>query len=568
MTPKFFLYADAQSISVLEEPAEKILIVGGDFGYGNFGDIVQHTNSISFHQDLGRFRTVSIMAANAIGDRKFPEFARSAYGCDAVVFVSEFPLDLAESKLPLKPIPSIRNASALHLYGGGFLNDKWGDFVLGVTEYLLRTLRIPTYVVSGQQVTRPYESRVVQHVDSCRPVLFGVRDSLSQQWLEDAGYRADFSFDDATEALQSLIVRLPVRRGKGLLLHLNVSDYTDNGVDDAALLAELEIVAEHGSSRHGTTVLQAYADRRSEVSDSREAIKALERAFPFYDYRLMELTALAFQPEKVLPAGLHGELGYSCSYHVALWLQLAGIPCWLRGSNAFYQQKTTALQVHQDLNSFLKDPYLADHSTSLERRAEWQERLRKVLLDAPESSLVCELPQPEKNAGLLFHFKGTPSLRRRADEYLQREQAAEARLHEIDTELHGLREQNLALNAQLTEVGAIAHDYRRRADEYLQREQAAEARLREQNQALNAQIQNIAAIAYEDRRCADELLQREQAAEARLHEIDTELHGLREQNLALNAQRPKLELLRMTTVSVSMSTCSAPIRFWQAMRLF
>jgi hypothetical protein len=440
------------------------------------------------------------MAANAIGDSKFPEFIRSAYGCDAAVFISEFPLDLAESKLPLKPILSIRNASALHLYGGGFLNDKWGNFVMGVTEYLLRTLRISTYVMSGQQVTRPYELRVVQHVDSYRPVLFGVRDSLSQQWLEDAGYRAEFSFDDATEALQSLILRLPVRRGKGLLLHLNVSDYTDNGVDDAALLAELEMVAAHGSSRHGATVLQAYADRRGEVSDSREAIKVLERAFPFYDYRLMELTALAFQPEKVLPTGLHGELGYSCSYHVALWLQLAGIPCWLRGSNSFYQQKTTALQVHQDLNSFLNDPYLADHSTSLERRVEWRESLRQVLLAAPECALVCELPQPEQSAVFPFHFKGTPTLRQRAE-------TAETRLHELDTELRGLREQNLALNAQLTEVGAIAHDYRQRADEYLQREEAAETRLREQNQALNAQIQNIAAIAYEDRRRADEFLQ-------------------------------------------------------------
>jgi len=461
MTSRFYLYADAQSIALLEEPAEKILLVGSDFGYGNFGDILQHTNSISFHHGLGRFRTVSIMAANAIGDCNFPDFVRTAYGCDAVVFVSEFPLDLAGEKLPLKPIPSIRNASALHLYGGGFLNDKWGDFVLGITEYLLRTLRISTYAVSGQQVTRPYESRVVQHVDSFRPILFGVRDSLSQQWLNEAGYRADFSFDDAVESMLSLSVRFPVRQGEGLLLHLNVSDYTDNGFDNTTLLAELEMLATHGSSWHGATVLQAYADQRGEVSDSRETIKLLERAFPFYDYRLMELTALAYQPVKILQTSLHGELGYSCSYHVALWLQLAGIPCWLRGSNSFYQQKTTALQVHQDLNSFLSDPYLADHSTNLERRAQWQEALGKVLLDAPESSFVCELSQPEKSTRLLFRFKGTPTL-------LQRAEAAEALLQKCDAEQRGLREQNMALNAQLTEVGAIAHEYRLHAEDVQQ----------------------------------------------------------------------------------------------------
>ena len=517
MIPRFFIYADAQSISLLEEPGEKILLVGGDFGYGNFGDVLQHTNSISFHRELGRFRTVSIMATNAIGDCKFPEFVRSAYGCDAAVFVSEFPLDLAESNLPLKPVRSIRNASALHLYGGGFLNDKWGDFVLGVTEYLLHILHISTYVVSGQQVTRPYESRVVRHVDTCQPILFGVRDSLSQQWLDEAGYRTGFSFDDATEALQSLSARLPVRRGKGLLLHLNVSDYTDNGLDNTALVAELEMVAGHGCSRHGATILQAFSCRRGEVSDSREAIKELERAFPFYDYRLVELTGLAYQPGTVLPAGLHGELGYSCSYHVALWLQLAGIPCWLRGSNAFYQQKTTALQVRQDLSSFLKDPYLADHSTNLEQRAQWQEELRKVLLAAPECSIVCELPQPEEGAALPFRFKATPTLRQRAE-------AAESLLQKLDAEERGLREQNQALNAQLTKVGAIAHDNRQRADESLQREQEAETRLREQNQALNSQIQGVAAIAHDYRRRADaaeaslvdalEYRQRAEAAEA------------------------------------------------------
>jgi len=172
----------------------------------------------------------------------------------------------------------------------------------------------------------------------------------------------------------------------------------------------------------------------------------------------MELTALAYQPAKILQSSLHGEIGYSCSYHVALWLQLAGIPCWLRGSNSFYQQKTAALQVHQDLNSFLRDPYLADHSTNLERRAQWQEALEEVLLDAPESPFVCELSQPEKSAGLLFHFKGTPTL-------LQRAEAAEILLQKCDAEQRGLREQNLALNAQLTEVGAIAHDYRLRAEE-------------------------------------------------------------------------------------------------------
>ena len=40
MTPSLYLYADELSLAVLNSQDEKILLVGSDFGYGNFGDIL------------------------------------------------------------------------------------------------------------------------------------------------------------------------------------------------------------------------------------------------------------------------------------------------------------------------------------------------------------------------------------------------------------------------------------------------------------------------------------------------------------------------------------------------
>ena len=488
MANEYYLYADEVSAAVLDDVAQKILLVGSDFGYGNFGDIVQHKNSIRLHKELGKFQTVSILATNAISDTNFPRFAKLAYGTDAAIFVSEFPIDLTKSSLSLKPVHLIRNVSALHLYGGGFLNDKWGEFVLGVTEYLLHTLSIQTYVVSGQQITKPYEDRVTRHIDVYRPILFGVRDVLSREWLEGTGYKAEFSFDDATEMLQGLTSVSPVKRGIGLLLHLNVSDYTNNGPENSGFPEELQTLAIDDRTISRVTVLQAYADRRGEVIDSREAIKALERAFPFFDYRVVELPTLAYQTGMLLKAAIQGEIGYSCSYHVALWLQLAGIPCWLRGSNSFYEQKASALQIHQELSSFLKNPILADHSSNLERRALWQERLRMAILSASEISTVYEFRPPSSITPLPLRFKGKPlqvpathkehdlssgqeEVQQQLGQIMQSnvvnsefETSLHALRQQFDGDIQQLREQIFARDAQITELGAIAHEFRQRAE--------------------------------------------------------------------------------------------------------
>jgi hypothetical protein len=154
------------------------------------------------------------------------------------------------------------------------------------------------------------------------------------------------------------------------------------------------------------TLLQAYSDRRLEVVDTRESVKQLERAFPFADCRLIELVSLIYENTNGLILPLQGEIGYSCSYHVALWLQLAGIPCWLRGSNLFYQQKSQALQTQSNFKAFLREPRLADHVVNLEQRQLWQEQLSAALLSAKRSYISCEFYPLEERELNPWRFKG------------------------------------------------------------------------------------------------------------------------------------------------------------------
>src|SRR5690606_317645 len=123
--------------SVLTGSEQKVVAIGSDFGYGNFGDVLQHLSALRLAKGNGRFRTVSVMAANAISNRDFPRWVLSNYDTDAVVFVSEHPLILTDGDPELQLVTHIRNIAAVHLYGGGFLNDMWGDYVLAVVEQFL-----------------------------------------------------------------------------------------------------------------------------------------------------------------------------------------------------------------------------------------------------------------------------------------------------------------------------------------------------------------------------------------------------------------------------------------------
>jgi len=426
---RLYLYADVASLSVLEGGGEKVFLVGGCFGNQNFGDILQLKNTAKFYRQLGRFNSVAVFNAYDIGDFQFPGFACQAFGVDAVVFVSSLPLSGLDVGAGLLPVRIVRHVEALHLYGGGFLNNMWGDSVFNITEHFLELLKPPTYVVSGQQITPPFESRVLQHIQAYQPILFSVRDGFSEKLLAGKGYKSEYSFDDATEALLQLTDKFSLKRAPGLLLHINSSDYTANVTSDQGLVSELKALAVSSDIHNKVTVFQAFADQRIEIVDTRESIKQLERFFPFTDYRFVELAFLACGLGTRPIEPFQGDFGYSCSYHFALWLQLSGIPCWLRVSNPYYWQKAAALQVKQDFVSYLRDPCLADHTSNLDQRQKWLMQLSHVISDAPSEHRVCEIVD-SGNVSSPWRFKGNAS-----SESREVPDQLAARVGELGTEL-------------------------------------------------------------------------------------------------------------------------------------
>ncbi len=138
--------------------------------------------------------------------------------------------------------------------------------------------------------------------------------------------------------------------------------------------------------------------------------------FAFSDLRLIHLMNLLEAPrpaKSLLP--LVGQFAYSCSYHITLWMQLSGIPCWLRGENAYYRQKREALGLADNsFGEFLKFRRLADHSQKLELRSSWLNRVKLVLSNLGLVSNSINFPMPAHNSARLdFTYKGEPSLSER-----------------------------------------------------------------------------------------------------------------------------------------------------------
>lgn len=461
-----YLYADEASQTVLLNEQQKIILIGSDFGYGNFGDIIQHVNSVNIAKQAG-FCTVSVMAANAIGFKSFPAWARGTYETDAIIFIADYPLVLDENAPHLKPVREIHNIAVIQLYGGGFLNEMWGDYVLSISEYFLKLSPSASYLFSGQQITAPYHLKVIEHIKEFKPTLFGVRDDLSGQLLCEAGFKPDFSFDDATEGLINLSTSLPLSRGEGLLMHLNISDYTGRFSNFDSFHQDLTQLSLYARKTSSLTLFQAFRDRRHEVNDSLESIKQLDVLFPFNDFRLINLAGLSLNKNEktTLFAPIQGSMGFSCSYHVALWLQLTGIPCWLWSNNPFYDQKMKALQVTQSLEDFLKEPLLADHQTNLERRSQWRTFLHETLLRTPQvKNVVKPLSLAEGPAPWPFFYKGKPTIEdklRNASNTIQIQngqiEGLNGQLTELGHEIHTLYDRIEGLNSQLTELGHEIH---------------------------------------------------------------------------------------------------------------
>lgn len=505
----FHLYADAESIEILRSSRSKALLLGSDFGYGNFGDLLQHMGAAARIRAAGH-PVVSVLTLDALSRYVDVLTLRKGYAVDALVFVTTAPIEEGQAqRLGLRRVETVANVSLVQLYGGGFLNNVWGDFVLSVAEFFLQRLPNAQYLISGQQVSEGYEARVEAHVAKFRPLLVGLRDQDSLRRMAESGVKGEFSFDDAVEPLLGLHEVVELRRGDGAFVHLNTSDYTGNSDALGEMRGHLDLLRNTLSAKGRVVLLQAFQDAREEVVDTLETTKRLETAFPFVDVETVLLVSAIMQRGE--RRVFQGEFGYSSSYHVTLWLQLLGIPCWLRGSNRYYEQKRAALGIEGSFEEFLASMRTPDHGENLHLRSKWLEKLDGVLGSiSPVSNGIqwdaASLAVPVRS----LNFKGEPRLSERlgeawrGNEELRREMIS---LHgRLDVSLQS--EEQLvgrlrAVTDQISQLGADNHELQHKLASALDRLQAHSERLtavgdearqyREQSLALSVAYEEVAA---------------------------------------------------------------------------
>lgn len=409
---QLYLYADHESAELLANARPKALLIGSDFGNGNFGDVLQHLGAASLVRTRTGLAIVSLCMLDVISRHAGAASLRKSYGVDAVAFVTEIPIEAGVAVgLGLRPVEILCNLSYIQLYGGGFLNEMWGEFVLGIAEQFLGRLPGVPYAISGQQISPAFVPRIRAHVEKFGPRLMGVRDQVSLDLVTAGDMHADFSFDDAVESLLDLGCRLELCAGDGAFIHLNTSDYTGNDAELAEMVAHLRLVAAHIGAQDRPVLFQAFQDAREVVVDSIETVKRLDAGFPFADVETVLLVSsmLGTQAEDVPPRLLTGRFGYSSSYHVTLWLQLHGIPCWLRGSNPYYEQKRAALGIEGRFEDFLERMHCPDHGGNLQARSLWLDKLQRVMDSIEPTTNRIEWEWPAAATPTRpFNFKGEP----------------------------------------------------------------------------------------------------------------------------------------------------------------
>jgi len=383
-------YADRASLNLLGSSAEKVLLVGGYAGYANFGDILQLKGALAWHRAYGHDVPVVVLAASAIPDEGFAGRVRRWFGVGGVLFYSRARLEPSPPGLEEIP-PPLPHVRYLHVYGGGFLNRYWGRGVISLIEGLIGAFRVRHYVLSGQQIGEEMQRVLAEHLRRCPPNLVGARDEASFRLLEACGVPFAFSFDDALEPLDRL-ARTREDRSEddaALLLHVNLTYYAWDGDPRSGLrelAAVLEVLRDHlrrADAARGRPVvlLHAYEDRRPfGCRGSLSVVREMEEAFPFAEYRVVNLARLALEldredspPHRMIPRAMLAVVG---SYHCALLCGLLGVPCYLLAHNAYYRQKRLGLALGEtSLEEFLKRPRPLDLRGHRERRSAWLEKL-------------------------------------------------------------------------------------------------------------------------------------------------------------------------------------------------
>ena len=330
-----------------------VLLVGGYDGSGNFGDVLQLASAIETVRSLpGSPLPVAVV------ERETHAHHSTLLECQPALFTGVVFAhyheggEAAEDGL-VELEPAIGpTRSALHVYGGGYLNGWWGARKLAhaaAAERLIGTRQLPV-VASGLQIE---ESAVapggVAHELLSRASWIGVRDVRSLDYVQrhvsaSNRSRVELSGDDAVPYLRFP----PVPVEPVVNLHLNAGRWVSD--DPSSVVRRIVALLQHLGRAFGTPLaLQpviAYEDPR--VSERRVVSELLEQYGEALEESGLAPTAfvdlLGDATDNELGRFRRGRLTVCCSYHVTLTSLLSGVPAVLLADNEYYGQKAAGLR--------------------------------------------------------------------------------------------------------------------------------------------------------------------------------------------------------------------------------
>jgi hypothetical protein len=362
------LYMRPETHDMLEASRAIAFLVGGCDGWANFGDVAQLQATADLFAELD-----PALAALAVIDPRahasWPELGlRPAGGFDPahpVYFAQPVDgLDHLVAELGLVPvgIPERVRAAATWLYGGGYLNRRWGRrklLMAGATEALCRRWGVTgeMRLSSGLQIEPEWLRRLDPELREllARFDPLGVRDELSAQAPTElggaAGAAGRLTGDDAVGLLARLRPRDRERRSETaprvINLHVCPGDWVN--ADAASTIRYLERFVGALTSEPGPGLmvqpLVAYDDPT--VLSERPALAELTAAITSGPGGVV-----VAEPTPLSVAGLdraaevmrRADLTVSCSYHVALTSLVLEVPAVLVRSDLYYGQKADGLR--------------------------------------------------------------------------------------------------------------------------------------------------------------------------------------------------------------------------------
>jgi len=320
---------------------ELIFLVGGFTGYLNFGDVIQLQGAIKLHRERNpECLLLPLIHPSAFGNGVKQTVINDLFKNQDWIFYLKKGEEIEyKNKSPVNQMLELyleddRREILVHFYGSGRLNQYWGESTLELLDTILEGIPFDGYLISGQQVSKPFIDLFVEHIKRWNPDLIGCRDRDSVDYLSGLGLNSIYSGDDALDILAELSTKNKPKNkdNKGQVgINFRRAIFTGNQEnskrDPSIQKNTIQSVLENMNVIHSPLYLETFGCTQYQKLEI-EDFPYLSRHFPDHERINLVDDLLIKDTQKD---------------HLALYLFFLKVPAYLLAYNDYYQQKQRSL---------------------------------------------------------------------------------------------------------------------------------------------------------------------------------------------------------------------------------